>query len=326
MITTFCMLCLFGLNTYANPLIFKNYVIFGDSLTDVGNYTTNSNNCIYFNAPITSHTQDAKSRYTNTTWANAGELKNTLASNDGGSNYAVAGYTSAQILTSVKNYRINHQADPNALYIVWAGTNDVLYAIGNHWSDEEVKQALVDGTNNVILSLSNLYDMGARNFLVIGLMDLSQTPMSSYPHAEQSVLLGVFPNKEDKLRLQQACSEWNSHLFFNALQSSQNKLKLFKNKHSDSQIYAWNPTKLLADMIKNPTRYGYPEQLAFNTQNSKIQDMHYPTAQVTYCGNTAKNADRNSDHYMFYNFIHPTPSVYNIMEQDMINNATELQS
>ena len=74
-------------------------------------------------------------------------------------------------------------------------------------------------------------------------------------------------------------------------------------------------------MIKNPTRYGYPKQLVFNTQNNKIQDMKYPIAQITYCGNTAKNAARNPEHYMFYNFIHPTPSVYNIMEQDMINNA-----
>lgn len=319
------MFCLFGLNGHAAPLSFKNYVIFGDSLTDVGNYTTSSNNCIYFNAPITNHI-NAESQYTNTTWANAGQLKNTLASNDGGNNYAVAGYTTAQILTSVKGYKTNHQADPNTLYIVWAGTNDVLSAIGIHWSDEEVKQALIDGTNNVILSLSNLYDMGARNFLVIGLMDLSQTPMASYPHTDQSILLGIFPNKEDKLRLQQACLEWNHRLFFNALKPDQNLLKLFKNKHSDSHIYVWNPTRLLADMIKNPTRYGYPEQLVFNTKNSKIQDMHYPTAQITYCGNTAKNADRNPEHYMFYNFIHPTPSVYNIMEQDMMNNAAELQS
>ena len=79
-------------------------------------------------------------------------------------------------------------------------------------------------------------------------------------------------------------------------------------------------------MIKNPTHYGYPEQLVFNTKNSKIQDMHYPAAQITYCGNTAKNADRNPDHYMFYNFIHPTPSAYNIMEQDMMSNTAELQS
>lgn len=318
------MFCLFGLNGHATPLSFKNYVIFGDSLTDVGNYTTSSNNCIYFNAPITNHV-NAESQYTNTTWANAGELKSILASNDGGNNYAVAGYPTAQILTSVKGYKTNHQADPNTLYIVWAGTNDVLSAIGNHWSDEEIKQALIDGTNNVILSLSNLYDMGARNFLVIGLMDLSQTPMASYPHTDQSILLGIFPNKEDKLRLQQACLEWNHRLFSNTLKSNQNLLKLFKNKHSDSHLYFWNPMQLLADMIKNPSRYGYPEQLVFNTQNSKTSDMHYPTTQITYCGNTAKNADRNPEHYMFYNFIHPTPSVYNIMEQDMMNNAVELQ-
>ena len=103
---------------------FKNYVIFGDSLTDVGNYTTSSSNCIYFNAPITNHTKKIKGQYTNTTWANVGSLKNTFASNNGGSNYAVAGYTSAQILTSVKNYQINHRADSDALYIIWAGTNE----------------------------------------------------------------------------------------------------------------------------------------------------------------------------------------------------------
>lgn len=326
MITTTLMLCLFELNGHATALSFKNYVIFGDSLTDVGNYSTSSNNCIYFNAPITNHTKDAQGRHTNTTWANAGKLKNILASNDGGSNYAVAGYTTAQILTSVKNYKINHQASRNTLYIIWAGTNDVLSAIGNHWSDAEVNQALIDGTNNVILSLSNLYDMGARNFLVIGLMDLSQTPMTNYPHTDQSILLGIFPNKEDKLRLEQACFEWNRRLFFNPLKSGQNLLNLFKNKHSDSHIYAWNPAQLLADMTKNPTNYGYPEQLVFNTQNSNIPDMPYPTAQITYCGNTAKNAARNPDYYMFYNFIHPTPSMYNIMAQDMMNNATELQS
>jgi phospholipase/lecithinase/hemolysin len=53
MIATSIMLCLLGLNAHATPFSFKNHVIFGDSLTDVGNYTTSSNNCIYFNAPIT---------------------------------------------------------------------------------------------------------------------------------------------------------------------------------------------------------------------------------------------------------------------------------
>ena len=310
------ILFIIGLNGYAKVPAFKNYVIFGDSLSDVGNYTTNSNNCIYFNAPITNPVENGKTKQKNSTWANAGRLKNIMASNEGGDNYAVAGYTTAQILTSVKNYKIHHQANPDTLYIIWAGTNDVLHALGNHWSDVDVKQALIDGTDNITTSITNLYEVGARNFLVIGLMDLSQTPMFSYPHPDPSLLLGVFP-KEDKLKLQQVCVDWNNHFLPNAL-------KLFKKSHTDSHIYTWNPTMLLADMSENPSDYGYPPRLLFNTPHTKIQDRRYLTAQITYCGNTAKNADRNPSHYLFYNFIHPTPSAYQLMEQDMMKTAAEL--
>ena len=66
-------LCLLAQTAQAKLPAFKHYVIFGDSLTDVGNYTTSSNNCIYFNAPITNHTKDFGGPYVNTTWANAGE-------------------------------------------------------------------------------------------------------------------------------------------------------------------------------------------------------------------------------------------------------------
>ena len=318
--------CLSAQTAQAKPPAFKHYVIFGDSLTDVGNYTTSSNNCIYFNAPITNHIKDFGGHYVNTTWANAGELKNVLASNEGGNNYAVAGYTTAQILTSVKSYSLNKQhLDPNTLYIIWAGTNDVLYAIGNHWADEAVKQSLIDGTNNVILALTHLYNYGARNFLVIGLMDLSQTPMSTYQNTDQALLLGIFSKKADKLRLQQACFKWNDILFLENSNYHTSSIKRFKNKHPDSHLYTWNPMPLLADMVKNPTDYGYPDQLMFNTVNSKTEDTAYPITQITYCGNTANNADHNPEHYIFYNFIHPTPSAYNIIEQAMMSNAGEFR-
>ena len=163
LVSFFCLICVFH-TAQAKLPNFKHYVIFGDSLTDVGNYTTSSNNCIYFNAPITNHMNIIGDRYTNSTWANAGRLKNILASNDGGSNDAVAGYTSAQILTSVKNYKRNHQVDPDTLYIIWAGTNDVLFAVSNRWADEVIKETLIDGVNNVILSLTTLYKSGARHF------------------------------------------------------------------------------------------------------------------------------------------------------------------
>ncbi len=301
--------------------LFNHYVIFGDSLTDVGNYSTTSNNCVYFNAPITNH-PDSGSQYTNSTWANAGDFKNILASNDGGNNYAVAGYSSAQILTSVKNYKTFHHAEPDTLYIIWAGTNDVLSAISAQWSDEAVNQAVVDGTNNVMLSVTHLYDIGARNFLIIGLMDLSQTPISTYPHMDQTNILGVFENTESKSRLQNMCLEWNKMLFDKSA-TTPKQLKLFKNQHAESHIYIWNPMPLLADMVNNPATYGYPKRLEFNTPHSGMSDMPYATSQITYCGNTANHADQNPDHYIFYNFIHPTPSAYNIMQQGLKKNATE---
>lgn len=322
MLITCLTLSLSTQNVQAKLPDFKHYVIFGDSLTDVGNYTTSSNNCIYFNAPITNHTNELKKQFTNTTWANAGRLKNILSSNDGGSNYAVAGYTSAQILTSIKNYKINHAADLDTLYIIWAGTNDVLYAIGSHWSQKAVTNALLDGTKNVVLSLENLYDIGARNFLIIGLMDLSNTPMVTYSHPSQSNLIGIFSNKE-QVKLQQACMHWNSILFPKKSNSNENKIELFKQQHPNSHIYGWNPTSILTKITENPRRYGYLNRQTFNTKNSNIQDKEYPITQITYCGNTANNADHNPEHYIFYNFIHPTPSVYYKMEQDMMHNAFE---
>lgn len=314
------MLFLSTSNLYAKIPRFKHYVIFGDSLTDVGNYTTSSNNCIYFNAPITNHPINA--RYTNTTWANAGRLKNILSSNEGGNNYAVAGYTSAQILTSVKNYKINHHGDSDTLYIIWAGTNDILYAIGNHWPKKAVTEALLDGTQNIILSLESLYDIGARNFLIIGLMDLSHTPMATYSHISQPNLIGIFTDK-DRTNLAQACTKWNNILFQKNPNTNTKIIELFKQKHPSSHVYGWDPNPILTQITQDPERFGYPNQQTFNTKNSKIEDSFYSVAQITYCGNTANNADHNPEHYIFYNFIHPTPSVYRKMEIEMMDNAAE---
>ena len=289
---------------------FSKTVIFGDSLTDVGNYSTTSNNCIYFNAPITNHTENG-----NTTWANAGSLSGILASNEGGSNYAVAGYTSAQILTSIKSYANTTAVDSEALYIIWAGTNDVLSATGQ--PDDTVAQALIDGTSNVILGMETLYKKGARNFLIIELMDLSKTPMATYPHETKTLLLGLFPKKEDAAKLQNICLKWNA--------SYKQPLGLFIKKHPDSHVYLWNPIPILEKIMKNPQKYGYPNLLVFNVKDSMIPDATHAPSQVTYCGNTATKADLNSSHYIFYNFIHPTPYTYKLMEQDMVKNAIKIR-
>jgi len=312
-------LCFFSQIAQAKLPEFNHYSIFGDSLTDVGNYSTSSNNCVYFNAPITNHAKGNGGEFFDTTWANVGELKNILASNNGGSNYAVAGYTSAQILTAIKSYTSNHKANADTLYIIWSGTNDVLYAAGNQWSHDMVKQAIADGINNTTSGLDALYSSGARNFLIIGLLDLSKTPLASYPHNNSDLLLGLYPTKNDKSRLQNISTNWNSILF----SKNHGLLYDFKKSHLDAHVYVWDPNPLLNDIIKNPTSYGYPKQQVFNATSNSAPDANYPVSQITYCGNTARNFDKNPDHYMFFNFIHPTSYTYHFIEQHLVKDSIE---
>jgi hypothetical protein len=201
-----------------------------------------------------------------------------LSSNNGGNNYAVAGYSSAQILTSVKYYTNTHKSDLNTLFIIWSG-------------------------------------------MIIGLFDLSQTPLATFPHNNKPLLLGLYPTTNDKMALHNMCTDWNTMLF---VDSKKRFLKKFKESHNDADIYIWNPNSLLKNIIEHPDKYSLPKRLIFNTVDSHINDANYLASQITYCGNTAHHADKNSRHYMFYNFIHPTSYIYHIIEQHMMYDAVLL--
>jgi phospholipase/lecithinase/hemolysin len=74
----------------------------------------------------------------------------------------VAGYVGSLGLT-------NTAADPNALYILWAGANDYL---AGRQRDPRVP------VNNLAQSVQTLASVGARNILVNNLPDLGQLPLS----------------------------------------------------------------------------------------------------------------------------------------------------
>jgi thermolabile hemolysin len=64
----------------------------------------------------------------------------------------------------------NPPANPNALYVVWAGANDYL---GAGISDPTVP------INNLATAINSLADFGAKNILVVNLPDLGQIPGSN---------------------------------------------------------------------------------------------------------------------------------------------------
>lgn len=132
----------FTVSSVASAISFTDIYIFGDSLsdTDVG----------VSNGPL---------------WPEYLSPQLGLTYNSA-TNFAVAGATSFELVTQVSAYQSTvPTADPNALYVVWAGGNDIL--------------AGGSGTvaaNNVIANVSSLSSFGANYFLVPNLPDLGLIP------------------------------------------------------------------------------------------------------------------------------------------------------
>lgn len=79
----------------------------------------------------------------------------------------------------------NQLADPNALYIVWAGAND--YQTVEPENPQE-------SVGNLATAITSLFDVGARNFLVPNLPDLGRTPQALSLGTEASTNLTNLTN------------------------------------------------------------------------------------------------------------------------------------
>jgi phospholipase/lecithinase/hemolysin len=140
----------------AHAVSFSGIVAFGDSLTDTGNLGRFSNGQIWV--------EDLSSSL---------GLGAVSPSNSGGSDYAVGGATTSDLAGQIAGFQsdVSGVADPNALYIVWAGGNDVLGTLAGVSSI-----TMSDAAQNVANAITSLAVMGAHDFLVPNLPDLGLTP------------------------------------------------------------------------------------------------------------------------------------------------------
>jgi len=159
---------------------------FGDSLSDAGNIAYVSLNQI----PVSSIYSDG--RFSNgNVWVqdlaqNLG-LPPVKASLVGGTDYAYGGAQTGattvhaanpsdlpsqlgQFVTNVPN------PSPNALYTVWAGSNDVLTIANSTLTPEQQQAAVSQAVANETNFINGLITHGARNILVMDIPNLSKTP------------------------------------------------------------------------------------------------------------------------------------------------------
>lgn len=104
-----------------------------------------------------------------------------LPSNDGGTNYSLATATTLgtgvlDFDSQLRTYRSqNPIADPDALYVVWLGFNDILFA-----EDPPDLQDYTDAiATRIDEGIKEIWQAGGRHFLIPSPWDITTTPFSS---------------------------------------------------------------------------------------------------------------------------------------------------
>jgi outer membrane lipase/esterase len=162
---------------------FSRIVVFGDSLSDTGNFYQLTGGLL------------PPAPYDNGRFSNGPLWIEYLARDLGmevrpGDNYAVAGATTGHAnsndgLLGLKYPGLQDQieaflaarqaggADREALYVIWAGANDFFVTLQSGGSPVALISA---GVNNTVQALQSLWRAGARHILVLNVPDLGLTP------------------------------------------------------------------------------------------------------------------------------------------------------
>ena len=180
----------------------------------------------------------------------------------------------------------NGVAAPTAtdLISVWIGANDY-FAVGN---DVDVFRATVVSVNqNTSEGINQLYDMGARNFLIFNLPDIGKTPAMNGDDA--SAARGSFIASEHNTALLATTRSLTAAL-------------------ADSNFIYVDAEKLIDHMIANPASYGF----------SNVTDA---CLDILACDQGSRD---QQNEYLFWDSIHPTEKTHQLIAAavDLLTNTT----
>lgn len=211
---------------------FSDIYVFGDSLSDTGQLFQESQ------AQIPSSSLYFEGRFSNgPVWVEyLAEQLNMPFNPD--TNFAYGGATTGEmnrnetysrgLLDQVNRFQqTQDSADPNALYIVWAGPNDYL---GNQESNPN------QPVSNVSEAIATLAAMGAQNFLVPNLPDLGNLPGTR--------------NSQSSVQLNELIRLHNQGLA-ESLQQLSSRLG------SDVEIIPLNVNEIYNRVLDNPADFGF---------------------------------------------------------------------
>jgi phospholipase/lecithinase/hemolysin len=265
----------------AQAASYTKLIVFGDSLSDVGNLASSSFDIFpgnyYFedrfsNGPV----------WVETLAASLG-LPATLRSTAGGDNFAYGGARTSgtggiegiairDIDEQVTQYLAQRTVDPSALYVVFAGSND-----------------LVGGQTNVTIpaaqlsaDLSRLISAGARNFLVPNLPLLGGTPRFN-------------GNATTAATYDARTAQFNATLDAALLDLADDAAGL--------TFFRLDVASLFADAIANSAQFGLANVTDAAAPGLQPGDSSYDTGRIA----------ANAADYLFWDDLHPTATVHAVL-------------
>lgn len=260
---------------------YQEIYTFGDSLSDTGNVFKATNRIIppapYF-----------KGRFSNgPVWVEY------LASNLGltfnpNTNFAFGGATTGfqniglptlpGLQQQINNFiTVNQFANPNALYIVWAGTNDYINYFFNTVPNPS------QTTSNLSVAIKSLAAVGARDIMVVNLPNLGNFPIKG-GDGNISSLLSSFT------------SAHNSSLTTN-LNSLRQQL------NPDINIISLDVDSLFTRIISHPEEFGFTNVTDSCVGNLSVIPINLP----------AQSVDCTPSQFLFWDQIHATTATHRLI-------------
>ncbi len=95
-----------------------------------------------------------------------------------GTGIGATGYAPPSLALQISNYESQHTVDPNALYILWSGPNDIFKGLAAGQKQQQLITTAITAANNIADNVANLKSQGAKHILLINMPNLGQIPWS----------------------------------------------------------------------------------------------------------------------------------------------------
>ncbi len=261
---------------------FSGTVFFGDSLTDSGHFRGQIPEAFRpVTGKFTTNPGLVWAEYVARRYGGNGDTDNTGGDNyaQGGSRVTVQNGPAESTVSQVTRYLASTggRADPNALYSVWSGANDI-FAIAR---GEPAATTLPTAVGGVVQAVAALDAAGARYIMVPNLPDMGSTP--------DAIAAGA----AGRAALTQLSSTYNTGMYGTLAQAGY-------------QVIPLDTFTILREIVADPATYGFRNV----TQTGCLLA---PGGNALTCNPTTYRSPDAAQAYLFADGVHPSAAAHEIL-------------